>query len=228
MPKWAQTLWPTGAPAPLSLFSCETQGTHSLTCFLPFTAHLHVLFQPSIYSTHIRSALTLSLVFPHNYITFFFQIILTNSYLPSSLFIYRVLLPSHPSVSFSSFIPIWPLSAKSHIQCALLKSREGERRGGMGGAGGDTRTQQSSNFNLSLFTSTQNVAENKKLSKPVPLALWTTFFAMTCFAWNKMLLTNHGISLISLFAVFPDRWCAFSFLFASEEFLQPRCSWVFL
>lgn len=136
MPKWAQTLWPTGAPAPLSLFSCETQGTHSLTCFLPFTAHLHVLFQPSIYSTHIRSALTLSLVFPHNYITFFFQIILTNSYLPSSLFIYRVLLPSHPSVSFSSFIPIWPLSAKSHIQCALLKSREGERRGGMGG--GDT------------------------------------------------------------------------------------------
>lgn len=227
MPKWAQTLWPTGAPAPLSLFSCETQGTHSLTCFLPFTAHLHVLFQPSIYSTHIRSALTLSLVFPHNYITFFFSNNF-NKFLPTFFTFYLSCSPPFPSLCllFLFHSHLTSFSQIPHPVCSIEEQRGGKV--GRDGGGGHTRTQQSSNFNLSLFTSTQNVAENKKLSKPVPLALWTTFFAMTCFAWNKMLLTNHGISLISLFAVFPDRWCAFSFLFASEEFLQPRCSWVFL
>lgn len=135
---------PMGAPAPLSLFIYETLGTRSLTCLLPFTAHWHILFQPSMYSTHIQSAMTLPLLFPWNFI-FSPQIIVTNSYLPSSLFNMFSSLPIPLSPFYLSF-PFSLFQAKP-TSSVLPKA-------------GRMQWWQSSNFNLSLFTSTQNVVKH--------------------------------------------------------------------
>lgn len=116
----------------------------TLTLFIHNSRHLLSHLLSSIYSTFIHTIPGLHL--HHTYmkcldslyfscITCFsvgciFQIIVTNSYLSSSRFIYHAFLPSHPFVSFFSFvsIPIWPLWVQNpHPVCC--------QRGWWGGRG---------------------------------------------------------------------------------------------
>lgn len=72
---------------------------HSLTCFLPFTAHLYTPFQASIYITHIWTALTLS-AFPAYFV---FRLVVffpnnSNKFLRIFFTFYLSCFPPFPSL----------------------------------------------------------------------------------------------------------------------------------